>query len=991
MINWILIMTCLNIASYNCHGHAPDRLRYVKHLCDHNDFVMIQEHWYMEDQIQPELCTCINDVMVHGCSGMNSSAMLEGRPYGGCAILWKKSINIKIKHVEVESKRICAIKISLPDRDVLLINTYMPCDSPVNEIAYQETMIQIEEVCTMSNVDHIVIGGDFNTDLSRPHSLNTIMLNEFVQRESLQYCISLNLAQVDYTYESKATRNKSLIDHFIVSNNLSSRVESYKVIHEGDNLSDHSPIILGLAIPVDYTNNKTPQQCKSKSLWHRSTSVDKDYYKCCLDDSLTKLSIPIDALCCPVYGCSNVNHQEGIQQFHDDICTCLVNASVQAIHQSSTSNKSVPGWNAIVEEHRERALFWHQLWKDNNSPRVGLIADIRQKTRAKYHYAIRLAKREKDKLAADKVASALLENDKDFWKETNKIKHRLKAIPTHIDSVNGMENIANLFADKQEALYQSVGYNEDDLRQLQTRIVCNVQTKCNHDKCGFSHNINVAHVKKAIGALKPGKSDGSEGLTTDHFLNGTDQLQVLLSLLFNSMLHHGFSPAGTLMSTIIPIPKNSRKSLNDSSNYRGISLSSIFCKIIDLIILDKYESVLKTSDYQFGFKKKHSTSQCTYVVQEVIQYYKNGGSNVNAMLLDASKAFDCVNYVKLFSLLLDKGLCPMVTNFLIISYVNQKARIKWQDCFSNTFRLMNGVKQGGILSPVLFTMYLDILLNQLQSSGLGCYIGHKFMGAFAYADDIILLAPTKQSMHGMLKLANLFSIDYDIKFNELKSKLIVFNACNNKPDIESQIMCDGIAITSSANEVHLGNVIGPAASKEALSRGISDFYKKFNYMFSLFHHCNSTIKYRLFKSYCMSVYGSVLWDISSNGVNRFYVAWRKCVRKLFKLPYRTHSYLLPYICQDFNINDQIKKRISNFIASINRSDNACLLLCSKLTLKGSASTMSNNYVELQNAEYHLLEDPVNTVFGQLIRELLDWHMVLNMHERTEIIEWICLH
>jgi len=176
------------------------------------------------------------------------------------------------------------------------------------------------------------------------------------------------------------------------------------------------------------------------------------------------------------------------------------------------------------------------------------------------------------------------------------------------------------------------------------------------------------------------------------------------------------------------------------------------------------------------------------------------------MLLDASKAFDCVNYVKLFSLLLDKGLCPMVTNFLIISYVNQKARIKWQNCFSNTFHLMNGVEQGGILSPVLFTMYLNILLNQLQSCGLGCYIGQKFMGAFVYADDIILLAPTKQSMLGMLKLANMFSKEYDIKFNELKSKLIVFNACNNKPDVVSQIIFEGITITSSANELHLGNV-----------------------------------------------------------------------------------------------------------------------------------------------------------------------------------------
>ena len=124
-------------------------------------------------------------------------------------------------------------------------------------------------------------------------------------------------------------------------------------------------------------------------------------------------------------------------------------------------------------------------------------------------------------------------------------------------------------------------------------------------------------------------------------------------------------------------------------------------------------------------------------MQAVIKYYKNGGSNVSAILLDDSKAFDCVNYVKLLSLLLDKGLCPIITVFLIISYDIQKARIRLQDCFSNIFQLMNGVKQGVIISTVLFTKYLDILWNQLQSNGLGCYIGHKVMGAFAYADDML--------------------------------------------------------------------------------------------------------------------------------------------------------------------------------------------------------------------------------------------------------------
>ena len=84
----------------------------------------------------------------------------------------------------------------------------------------------------------------------------------------------------------------------------------------------------------------------------------------------------------------------------------------------------------------------------------------------------------------------------------------------------------------------------------------------------------------------------------------------------------------------------------------------------------------------------------------------------------------------------------------------------------------------------------------------------------------------------MLKLANIFSKDYDIKFMNLSPSLLCLMPV--LPDVASQIIFEAIAITSSANEVHPGNVFGPAASKEALSRGISDFYKKFNYMFSLF-------------------------------------------------------------------------------------------------------------------------------------------------------------
>ena len=77
--------------------------------------------------------------------------------------------------------------------------------------------------------------------------------------------------------------------------------------------------------------------------------------------------------------------------------------------------------------------------------------------------------------------------------------------------------------------------------------------------------------------------------------------------------------------------------------------------------------------------------------------------------------------------------------------------------------------------------------------------------------------------------------------------------------------------------------------------------------------------------------------------------------------------------------------------SIQKSNNDCTLLCSKLILYGSASIMSNNYVELRNFEYPLLEEPGNKAFGQQIRELLDSYMDLNVNERTSVIEWICLY
>ena len=163
-----------------------------------------------------------------------------------------------------------------------------------------------------------------------------------------------------------------------------------------------------------------------------------------------------------------------------------------------------------------------------------------------------------------------------------------------------------------------------------------------------------------------------------------------------------------LLGTLIPIPKNKHKSLNESTNYRGITLSSIIGKLYDFILFKMNNMILRSSNLQFGFKENHSTSMRTFVFKEVNQYYINKGSYVPCIMIDASQAFDRVEYIKLLTLLLKRGLCPIVVRFLVSCYTQQKLRIKWGNSVSNAFSVENGVKQGECYPPfyLLYTWML---------------------------------------------------------------------------------------------------------------------------------------------------------------------------------------------------------------------------------------------------------------------------------------------
>ena len=145
-------------------------------------------------------------------------------------------------------------------------------------------------------------------------------------------------------------------------------------------------------------------------------------------------------------------------------------------------------------------------------------------------------------------------------------------------------------------------------------------------------------------------------------------------------------------------------------------LTCVASKLLELLILDTCKDTINTSDSQFGFKEKHSTDMCIFTLKETVQYYVSLGSPIYLCFMDDSKAFDKVNHWHLFNKLLNRGVPVYVVRMLLHWYTYQDFIVRWNNTLSASFKVSNGVRQGGILSPKLFSVYIDDLSKILSKS-----------------------------------------------------------------------------------------------------------------------------------------------------------------------------------------------------------------------------------------------------------------------------------
>ena len=181
----------------------------------------------------------------------------------------------------------------------------------------------------------------------------------------------------------------------------------------------------------------------------------------------------------------------------------------------------------------------------------------------------------------------------------------------------------------------------------------------------------------------------------------------MLSLNFNTMLPHGHVSHSFLDTIIIPLVKDKKESLESGNNYRPITITSTLSKVLEMIIPERYKIKLESSPHQFGYKTKHGTELSIFVLKQVIEHYQTHCNPMYLCFMDLSKAFSRVDHVTLFRKLQKYDQLSLVIRLLKNWCATQKCYVQWESALSDCFKSVNGVRQGGILTPLLFNVYVE--------------------------------------------------------------------------------------------------------------------------------------------------------------------------------------------------------------------------------------------------------------------------------------------
>ena len=477
--------------------------------------------------------------------------------------------------------------------------------------------------------------------------------------------------------------------------------------------------------------------------------------------ALQKITIPSHALNHASRLCDNCDCIISLERFYNDIIEAILTADRTLPRKRHGLAK--PFWSPELSALKQKSLDAHNLWKSCNCPRSGPIYIEKMKSNYNYKVQLRKSKTEVNRSMSAQISSNLLNKDSNsFWKSWNQMNGGKEPPSSMIDGSMNFGDIANCFSKTYSSVYTNSASN-DTLREKFNReygAYFNNRVNDSLDPYLFTWSDMVDAVFK----LKVGKS-ASTFVKAEHIFQGSPELLCYLHLLFNGLMTHSYLPYDFLCGTISPIVKDASGDSTDSSNYRPITLGPTFSQLFEYLLFDKFGPFLESDNLQFGFKRNHSASHAVFALKSCVDYYLKHGSNVLVAFMDCSKAFDTVSHFGIFLKLMERGVPLCFLRIIMFLYLNLKSRCQWRGTCSDYFDVLTGTKQGGVISPRIFSLYVDDLIARLRKRGIGCHIIELFIACLFYADDLCLIAPTRSAMQESINCCQEYCAECCLSFD----------------------------------------------------------------------------------------------------------------------------------------------------------------------------------------------------------------------------------
>ena len=925
----------LKMITYNMHGFNQGYNTIAELIkVDSPDVMLLQEHWLTPANLSK--FDIFNDYFSFGCSALSesvASGILIGRPYGGVITLIKNELRNSTQTIHC-ADRYVLVKV----HNYVLANIYLPCTGTADRLSIcQDVVNEIWSWCDKFTNYHLIVAGDFNVNLDKDDIISNI-INSFISEHSLIRCDDLFPASKVATYVNDALGHQSNVDYIVTSSPAD--IVRYEVLDVDINFSDHLPLLTIFACSATTLANNRGQSGVAPSTQLRWDHADKiSYYeftRCQLQAILDHIQVVMELY----RNGESLDYCLLIQQIYDDIIVVLNDGANRYVPRHR-KNFYKFWWDQELDLLKEESIKSHSAWKSAGRPRSGPYFNKYRSDKLAYKLRIRSSQQDEVLRYTNDLNDALLQKQGNtFWNCWRSKFSSKTPRPLQIDNLTDDSDIADHFAYH----FQNICTikTADGNKKLQDMYT---SKRSSYSGTPFTNNMafTAELVEDQIINMKRGKAAGLDNLSAEHLQHCHPCLPAFLARLFNLIIETGTVPDKFGLSYTIPLLKANSGSMSKSltaSDFRGISISPVLSKVFENCILQRYKHFFITSDNQFGFKKLLGCSHAIYTVRQSVEYFTKSGTTVNLCALDLSKAFDKVNHFGLYIKLMNRAVPIMLLKVLEHWFSIHTTCVRFGSAMSSFVSLKCGVRQGGVLSPHLFSVYIDDVIEHISSSKYCCDVRFVCVNIFMYADDLILMSPSVTVLQNLFKIVEEELMALEMSINPSKSSCIRFGprydaSCANITAHDGSVIPWVKSIRYLGIEMKSSRIF-----KCVFDSAKKSFYKSFNAIFGkIGRSATADVIMHLLKVKCLPVllYGLNACPLSITEYKSLDFVIFRTLAKIFE----TFSQDIINECRTaFNLplmSDTISKQKINFLVRYFTSEN---LLCKAFALNADSEIKS---------------------------------------------------